>query len=444
LNNDIAYFLGLWIAKGSFEEDIGRVTIACGDSDVGSVLESGAICGIEFENSIKRPDQWCSNSYELLELMRYLKMPLVKASEKWIPDFVWSGKREWAQHLLSGMFDGDGYISTKRNKAGYTTASRRLASDVQLLLTNFGIMSRLICVTSAPTEKVSVFSEQYRVEIVGANVSLLKGVLKPRIAKKAIALDAVPDNLFSRRDGVFVLPILVELKALLSGIKRKKLAMTIEIASKAGSDTTYRTIRDILAESPELSASSPFIKLKKLLSDHYYWDKVVSIDKSESVTYDFTIPDTHSFWSNGFISHNTPKAYNYLYELYKHGQDKAKVKAMQWQSWQFPTITSPFIPLSEIEAARRDMDEKSFNQEFGACHLPQTEVLMFTGEKKQIKDLVIGDLLQHLRDDGKIVSCEVLKVGETGEKVVVTAVLETGEYITASAHHKFKVHQHEG
>jgi hypothetical protein len=62
----------------------------------------------------------------------------------------------------------------------------------------------------------------------------------------------------------------------------------------------------------------------------------------------------------------TPKAYNQLYTLYKLGQDPKKVRANQWESWQFPTITSPFIPLSEIAAARADMDEKSFKQEFEA------------------------------------------------------------------------------
>ena len=62
----------------------------------------------------------------------------------------------------------------------------------------------------------------------------------------------------------------------------------------------------------------------------------------------------------------TPKAYNQLYALYKHGQDPKKVKSGQWESWQFPTITSPFIPMSEIAAARADMDEKSFKQEFEA------------------------------------------------------------------------------
>lgn len=62
----------------------------------------------------------------------------------------------------------------------------------------------------------------------------------------------------------------------------------------------------------------------------------------------------------------TPKAYNYLYELYKKGQDPKLQRLDEWMSWQFPTITSPFIPLSEIEAAKKDMDEKSFRQEFEA------------------------------------------------------------------------------
>lgn len=60
----------------------------------------------------------------------------------------------------------------------------------------------------------------------------------------------------------------------------------------------------------------------------------------------------------------TPKAYNLLYELYMLGQDFKNVVAHKWESWQFPTITSPFIPEEEIEAARHDMDEKSFAQEF--------------------------------------------------------------------------------
>lgn len=69
----------------------------------------------------------------------------------------------------------------------------------------------------------------------------------------------------------------------------------------------------------------------------------------------------------------TPKAFNWLYDIYQLGQrgdtyvdDKGKVVINQWKSWQFPTIMSPFIPRSEIETARREMDPKSFRQEFEA------------------------------------------------------------------------------
>lgn len=62
----------------------------------------------------------------------------------------------------------------------------------------------------------------------------------------------------------------------------------------------------------------------------------------------------------------TPKAYNHLYDLYTLGQDDENRQSGQWISWQFPTSSSPFIPIAEIESARKDMDERSFRQEFEA------------------------------------------------------------------------------
>lgn len=69
----------------------------------------------------------------------------------------------------------------------------------------------------------------------------------------------------------------------------------------------------------------------------------------------------------------TPKAYNWLYDVYMDGQrgdtyidEKGRRRVNPWKSWQFPTITSPFIPPSEIAMARQNMDEKSFRQEFEA------------------------------------------------------------------------------
>lgn len=139
----------------------------------------------------------------------------------------------------------------------------------------------------------------------------------------------------------------------------------------------------------------------------------------------------------------TPKAYNFLYELHMLGQDPTNIAKGRWKSWQFPTITSPFIPREEIEAARRDMDEMSFRQEFLACHLPDTEIVLWSGKVKKIKDIAPGDMLRHLSDGGQLRPCSVLQIGVTGLKQVVDVTIETGEVISASNHHKFKVHANE-
>ena len=59
----------------------------------------------------------------------------------------------------------------------------------------------------------------------------------------------------------------------------------------------------------------------------------------------------------------TPKGYNNLYDVYQKGQDPSMT---EWASWQFETITSPFIPREEIAMAMKDMDPRTFRQEFMA------------------------------------------------------------------------------
>lgn len=78
------------------------------------------------------------------------------------------------------------------------------------------------------------------------------------------------------------------------------------------------------------------------------------------------IRPTLSSTGGGAMIIGTPKAFNYLYELWKIGQRPDMQLQGQWKSWQFKTATSPFIPAEEIEAARADMDAKSFEQEYEA------------------------------------------------------------------------------
>lgn len=374
---DLAYFLGLWIAEGSFEENVGRLTITCGD-DVGDHLNE-RIFGIPFKQV--RRDQWRINSYSVLEFMRFIGMPLTTAPHKSLPNWLWKCPRDVAAAFVSGMWDGDGSIHANRNQASYASSSKQLVQDLQLLLTNFGIISRVYSKLTPPTERVDVESLGWRLEVLGKNVSKLRDVLRLRIKRKADCLAKKPD-VVSKRDGVYVLPLLEKLKTHFKG--KKYSAMDSAIASsRYGSDVTYNKLRKVLDETKSACNTNEYVRLLRIADNHYYWDTVKSVERSECHTYDFTVPDTHSFWSNGFISHNTPKGFNELYNLYRIGQKKEKQMKKEWMSWQFPTITSPFIPKAEIEAARRDMDERSYRAEFLASFESMSGRVYYAFDRKE-------------------------------------------------------------
>lgn len=103
----------------------------------------------------------------------------------------------------------------------------------------------------------------------------------------------------------------------------------------------------------------------------------VVVDEAQDIhpdTWDMVLQPTLLTTGGRAIIIGTPKAFNWLYDKYRLGQrgptfkdpDTGKVEKNPWESWQYPTITSPFIPKSEIEAARRDLDPRSFRQEYEA------------------------------------------------------------------------------
>ncbi|HAO3265284.1 TPA: recombinase RecA, partial [Escherichia coli] len=48
-----------------------------------------------------------------------------------------------------------------------------------------------------------------------------------------------------------------------------------------------------------------FAQLAAVIGSNLFYDEVVAIEEGEAPTFDVAMPETHSFWSNGIISHNT-------------------------------------------------------------------------------------------------------------------------------------------
>lgn len=65
---------------------------------------------------------------------------------------------------------------------------------------------------------------------------------------------------------------------------------------------------------------------------------------------------------------STPKGMNWFHDYWDRGQ-KDDARYDEIDSWQKPTAENPHIPASEIEAAKRELPERIFDQEYRAIFL---------------------------------------------------------------------------
>lgn len=72
-----------------------------------------------------------------------------------------------------------------------------------------------------------------------------------------------------------------------------------------------------------------------------------------------TLSDT----GGGALFISSPSGRDWFYNLWLKGRDENEPS---WESWQFTTIEGGNVPQEEIDAARRDLDERTFQQEYEA------------------------------------------------------------------------------
>jgi hypothetical protein len=88
-----------------------------------------------------------------------------------------------------------------------------------------------------------------------------------------------------------------------------------------------------------------------------------------------------------FIS--TPKGYNHFYELFEQGQ----VQDANYKSWRFTSYDNPYIPKEEIDKARNELTEDTFQQEYMADFRKYTGLVFkdFNRESNVIEPFTIPE-----------------------------------------------------
>jgi hypothetical protein len=111
--------------------------------------------------------------------------------------------------------------------------------------------------------------------------------------------------------------------------------------------------------------------------DYLIMDEFADIDSS--AWYEVLRP-TLADKEGGAMFIGTPKGLgNWAHELYNMPTENPK----QWASFQFTTIQGGNVKLEEIEAARRDLDERTFRQEFLATFETYAGRIYYAFDRKQ-------------------------------------------------------------
>jgi len=245
-----------------------------------------------------RPAELTLSDREREESLRLAADTSSATHDKRIPERVWRGSQAYKRVFLQALFTGDGSSSLLPRKTiqiSCSTYSHELAKDVQLLLLEFGIVSRLWRYAKGEIEVV--ITNRRDAGLFARNV----GFLGDKQAKLDRELAQIPK----------------ESRALSSD---RVPGVASYIRSDCGSrsadkdwlrrhnvDRIERWEQDGAAIMERIASDEVKAVVEPLVDGAYYYARVASVeDAGVQPVYSLRVDtDDHSFLTNGFVSHNT-------------------------------------------------------------------------------------------------------------------------------------------
>ena len=323
ITKELAYLIGLYTAEGSHykQDSICITNTECGDF----LLNNGL--GLDFKTKDNMHYEY-KGRYFIRQLIN-LGVSFKKSYEKTLPN-LWNWKKELIIEFIRGYADGDGCADNRSIK--FTSTSKKMLQELQILLLNFGILSSLTEFDPRGKYEHYIKSKHIRYDLNISSKFLSKftkeiGFRIKRKQEKALKLKG--KYLFYPN----IKPLLKE--ALKKTSKKTSIKNCHHIYSKINGKFSTIKIFDYIKqfESQGINVDN----IKNIIVDKYYV-RPTTITESHSRTLDFIIPQTHSFVSNGMISHNTPKGASDIFATIF--ARKKRDPNCPWYIDRFPAILS--------------------------------------------------------------------------------------------------------
>ncbi len=309
LDADLAYFMGVLVGDGHFEKghNYPRFIITCDEEALQQELQRITEKHFGFVPKIRKYGEKAARldfSQTIGEVMLKFGAKAVTAFDKAVPAAILTSPRDVVIGFLQGLFDADG-SAWPDGYVEFGTRSETLSKHVQLLLANLGIIAHR-------TEKIVKGTSFWYLFLGGLDASKFHEIVSFRLERKRIRGDALTTRKrgWNRSDLVpFANPFLKHL-LMLAAPHPRAVHKTFDHVKRNDRIPTRTQIQKYLSLLPEwVQQTSEYVVLSTLIAPNIYWDQVAGITSSQAETYDFVVPDTHSFVANGFYNHNTTLAH---------------------------------------------------------------------------------------------------------------------------------------
>jgi len=313
LNNDVAYFIGTLIADGHYTET--RVEVTNDDSYVKDKIRN--IGNQVFNTEPKEYNQnnkgsikfHFNNKQAVQRFYRNYNYSSGVAKDKKISKELRKLDRESTKHLIRGYMDSEAHFGDK----GITvvSASHELLYQLKLLLQNFGIIATL------KEKDVNDYpdNQYYRIFITGNDFIRYKSFIgseNPKIKKRLKRYSPKGDQYDSIPNLQSLIRILFE-----SSETSREEGKEYGSYKRDDRNISYQKLEQLVDDDWE--SSKALERLEQIVERELYFDKIESIEPAGNIpTFDLHLPETHSFNTNGIITHNTSLALHILANAQKN------------------------------------------------------------------------------------------------------------------------------
>lgn len=295
LDEEFALILGYLIGDGCLTRD-NIILFTTKDKDILKNYTNFFENRLGVKVNKKGKFDYASYGKYLREYFRQIGLEKLDASNQVIPQVILEAPKKIVASFIRGLFDTNGGISNSYIE--FSTASEKLSKQVQIVLLNFGIIS-----TRTKVKKHN--KHYYKIYIFGKNMDIfLKeiGFSCKRKQDRLIALCRVKRNI--NKDIIHYQSDKVRKFCQEAKINNTYLHNKVYHVTKGNDNLTYENLRHLLSlnKAREISV---YNELNDIYNSNYFFSKVKYIKNSKNHVYDLSLPETNSFISNGFISHNT-------------------------------------------------------------------------------------------------------------------------------------------